>query len=85
MRGKRILILEDIVDTGATYRHLHQMLTEAGVKDIRIATMTLKPDAYKGELPVHYVGISIPNKFVIGRGLDYDGYGRNLPDIYQVV
>ena len=84
VRGKRILILEDIVDTGATYRHLHQMLTEAGAKDVRIATMTMKPDAYKGELPVHYVGINIPNKFVIGRGLDYDGYGRNLKDIYQV-
>ena len=84
IRGKRILILEDIVDTGATYRHLHQMLTEAGAKDVRIATMTMKPDAYKGELPVHYVGINIPDKFVIGRGLDYDGYGRNLPDIYQV-
>ena len=85
VRGKRILILEDIVDTGATYRHLHQMLTDAGAKDVRIATMTMKPDAYKGELPVHYVGINIPNKFVIGRGLDYDGYRRNLPDIYQVV
>ncbi len=84
IRGKRILILEDIVDTGATYIHLHKMLTEAGAKDVRIATMTMKPDAYKADLPVHYVGINIPNKFVIGRGLDYDGYGRNLPDIYQV-
>lgn len=85
IRGKRILILEDIVDTGRTYVHLHQMLTEAGAKDVRIATMTMKPDAYKADLPVHYVGFNIPNKFVIGRGLDYDGYGRNLPDIYQVV
>ena len=85
IRGKRILILEDIVDTGATYIHLHKMLTEAGAKDVRIATMTMKPDAYKADLPVHYVGINIPNKFVIGRGLDYDGYGRNLPDIYQVI
>ena len=84
VRGKRILILEDIVDTGATYLHLHQMLMDAGAKDVRIATLTMKPDAYKGELPVHYVGINIPNKFVVGRGLDYDGYGRNLPDIYQV-
>lgn len=85
IRGKRILILEDIVDTGRTYVHLHQMLTEAGAKDVRIATMTMKPDAYKADLPVHYVGFTIPNKFVVGRGLDYDGYGRNLPDIYQVV
>ena len=85
IRGKRILILEDIVDTGRTYVHLHQMLTEAGAKDVRIATMTMKPDAYQADLPVHYVGFNIPNKFVVGRGLDYDGYGRNLPDIYQVV
>lgn len=83
--GKRILILEDIVDTGQTYVHLYNMLMEAGAKDVRMATMTMKPDAYKADLPVHYVGLNIPNKFVIGRGLDYDGYGRNLPDIYQVV
>ena len=85
IRGKRILILEDIVDTGRTYVHLHKMLMDAGAKDVRIATMTMKPEAYKADLPVHYVGLSIPNKFVVGRGLDYDGYGRNLPDIYQVV
>lgn len=84
IRGKRILILEDIVDTGRTYVHLHKMLMDAGAKDVRIATMTMKPDAYKADLPVHYIGLSIPNKFVVGRGLDYDGYGRNLPDIYQV-
>ena len=85
VKGQRILILEDIVDTGRTYIHLHKMLTEAGAKDIRMATMTMKPDAYKADLPVHYVGLSIPNKFVVGRGLDYDGYGRNLNDIYQVL
>ncbi len=83
--GKRILILEDIVDTGQTYVHLYNMLMKAGAKDVRMATMTMKPDAYKADLPVHYVGINIPNKFVVGRGLDYDGYGRNLPDIYQVI
>ena len=83
--GKRIIILEDIVDTGQTYVHLYNMLKDAGAKDVRMATMTMKPDAYKADLPVHYVGINIPNKFVVGRGLDYDGYGRNLPDIYQVI
>lgn len=85
IRGKRIVILEDIVDTGQTYVHLYNMLKDAGAKDVRMATMTMKPDAYKADLPVHYVGINIPNKFVVGRGLDYDGYGRNLPDIYQVI
>ena len=85
VHGKRVIILEDIVDTGRTYLYLYKMLMEAGAKDVRMATMTMKPDAYKGDLPVHYVGLSIPNKFVVGRGLDYDGYGRNLNDIYQVV
>ncbi len=84
VKGKRVIILEDIVDTGRTYKHLHDMLKDAGAKDIRIATMTMKPEAYKGDLPIHYVGLNIPNKFVIGRGLDYDGYGRNLNDIYQL-
>ncbi len=84
VRGRRVLIVEDIVDTGRTYKYLWDMLQEAGVSDLRIATMTLKPDAYKLDLPVHYVGFSIPNKFVVGRGLDYDGYGRQLRDIYQL-
>ncbi len=84
VEGKRVLILEDIVDTGRTYAHIHKVLMDAGAKDVRMATMTMKPEAYKGDIPVHYVGMEIPNKFVVGRGLDYDGYGRNLKDIYQL-
>lgn len=84
LHGKRVLIIEDIIDTGHTYEHIMEMLQGQGIKDARIATMTYKPDAYKKELPIHYIGFSIPNKFVVGRGLDYDGYGRNLPDIYQL-
>jgi hypoxanthine-guanine phosphoribosyltransferase len=61
-----------------------ELLSEKGAKEIRIATLTMKPDAYKLDLPVHYVGIHIPDIFVVGRGLDYDGLGRNLPDIYQL-
>jgi len=79
------LIIEDIVDTGKTYQTLVDLLNEQGAKEIRIATLTMKPDAYKLDLPVHYVGITIPNKFVVGRGLDYDGLGRNLNDIYQLL
>ena len=84
LHGKRVIIVEDIIDTGRTYQHLVDMLKPMGLKDLRIATMTYKPDAYKLDLPIHYFGFSIPNKFVIGRGLDYDGYGRNLNDIYQL-
>lgn len=84
LRGKRVLVLEDIIDTGRTYGHIVEMLKDSGLKDLRIATMTYKPDAYKSDLPIHYIGFPISNKFVVGRGLDYDGYGRNLPDIYQL-
>ncbi len=84
VRGQRVLIVEDIVDTGKTYQHLYDMLTEAGAREVRIATMMHKPEAYQGNLPIHYVGFEIPNRFVVGRGLDYDGYGRNLTDIYQL-
>ena len=82
--GKRVLIIEDIVDTGKTYQTLVELLKEKGAGEIRIATLTMKPDAYKLDLPVHYIGIQIPDKFVVGRGLDYDGLGRNLNDIYQL-
>jgi hypoxanthine phosphoribosyltransferase len=71
------------VDTGKTYQTLVNLLNERGAKEIRIATLTMKPDAYKLDLPVHYVGINIPDKFVVGRGLDYNGLGRTLNDIYQ--
>lgn len=84
LKGQRVLIIEDIVDTGTTYKHLCKMLEPMGLKDLRIATMTCKPEKYKLDLPVHYVGFNIPNRFVVGRGLDYDGYGRNLPDLYQL-
>lgn len=84
LTGKRVLIIEDIIDTGQTYQHLVEMLKVYDIKDFRIATLTYKPDAYKGTLPIHYCGFEIPNKFVVGRGLDYDGYGRNLIDIYQL-
>ncbi len=82
--GKRVIIVEDIVDTGVTYEHMVALLKEAKAKDIAMATMAFKPTAYRKDIPVQYVGFSIPDKFVIGHGLDYDGWGRNLPDIYQL-
>lgn len=84
IEGKRVLIIEDIVDTGNTYIHLAALLKEKKAKDVRIATMTFKPDTYDKSLPVNYIGINIPSLFVVGRGLDYDGLGRNLVDIYQL-
>ncbi|MDR3046157.1 MAG: hypoxanthine phosphoribosyltransferase [Bacteroidales bacterium] len=81
---KRVIVLEDIIDTGNTYEHIIKMLEKENVKDIRIATLAFKPDAYKKNHPIQYIGFSIPNKFVVGYGLDYDGRGRNLRDIYQL-
>jgi len=84
LTNQRVLIIEDIIDTGNTYAYIMDMLKSQNVKDVKIATMTFKPDAYRQSLPVDFIGLSIPNKFVVGRGLDYDGLGRNLIDIYQV-
>ncbi len=80
--NRTVVIVEDIVDTGATLEKLHATLTKRGVKATKVATMLLKPDAYKKPIPVDYAGIEIPNDFVVGYGLDYDGQGRNLKDIY---
>ncbi|MCQ2263544.1 MAG: hypoxanthine phosphoribosyltransferase [Bacteroidales bacterium] len=85
LEGQRVLVIEDIIDTGTTYAYITKMLEEAHVKDVKIATLTFKPDSYKQPMPIDFVGISIPNKFILGRGMDYNGLGRNLRDIYQVV
>lgn len=85
LKGKRVVIIEDIVDTGHTYEHIIHLLENQEVKDIRIATMTFKPDAYSKPYPVHYPALTIPPKFIVGRGLDYEGLGRNYSDIYQIV
>jgi len=82
--GRDILILEDIVDTGTTLEYLLESLQDLGAKSIKVATLLHKPDAQeKGEKP-NFVGFKIPNKFVVGYGLDYEGMGRELKEIYQL-
>jgi len=82
--GRDILILEDIVDTGTTLEYLLESLQDLGAKSIKVATLLHKPDAQeKGEKP-NFVGFEIPNKFVVGYGLDYEGMGRELKEIYQL-
>ena len=83
--NKKIVIVEDIVDTGATLERIVNELVIRNVAEIKIATMLLKPTAYKSDTPINYVRFEIPNNFVIGYGLDYNGYGRNLPSIYTLV
>ncbi len=83
--GKDVIILEDIVDTGKTLHNFLPKLEHQQPKVLKIATLLHKPEATEYPLTLDYVGFNIPNKFVVGYGLDYDGLGRNLPEIYQLV
>jgi len=83
--NKKIIVAEDIVDTGSTLERIVNELVIRNVAEIRIATMLLKPSAYKKDIHINYVGFEIPNNFVVGYGLDYNGYGRNLPAVYTLV
>ena len=80
--GRTVVIIEDIVDTGITLEKLISVLTKKNVKQIKVATLLFKPDSYIKEYKIDYPGISIGNDFVVGYGLDYDGAGRNLKEIY---
>ncbi|MBA3680194.1 MAG: hypoxanthine phosphoribosyltransferase [Bacteroidetes bacterium] len=80
--GRSVVIVEDIVDTGITLEKLITVLKRKNVKQIKVATVLLKPDSYTKEFKIDYYGMKIPNDFVIGYGLDYDGLGRNLKEIY---
>lgn len=84
LEGRTVVIVEDIVDTGNTIEELKTILKDQKVKNLKIATLFFKPDAYKKDIKLDYVGIRIPDKFIVGFGLDYDGLGRNLQDIYQL-
>lgn len=81
---KHVIILEDIVDTGITIDKIFTLLRAHQPTSVKIATLLYKPDAFKGKNTPHYVGFTIPNKFVVGYGLDYNEKGRNLEAIYQL-
>lgn len=83
--GRTVVIVEDIVDTGLTMQRLIETLRAQHPKEIRIATLLLKPDKLKVDLDIRYVAMRIPNDFIVGYGLDYEGLGRNYRDIYSVV
>ena len=84
LAGKSVLIVEDIVDTGTSMAYLKDYLATLGPKRVSIATLLFKKEAFAFNYSLDYVGFEIPNKFVVGFGLDYDGEGRNYPDIYQL-
>ncbi len=85
IKGRHIVLLEDIVDTGITIANATEQLKKLEPKDVRVATMLFKPDAYVKDMKLDYIGLEIPNDFIVGYGLDYNGYGRNLRNIYTVV
>lgn len=83
--GRNVVVVEDIVDTGITMERILSSLRAKGANEIRVATFLQKPDALQRDIKIDYVCMKIPNDFIVGYGLDYDGYGRNLKDIYTVV
>jgi hypoxanthine phosphoribosyltransferase len=84
LTGRTVIIIEDIVDTGNTLVALKELFKQQNVKHFKVATLFFKPEALVNDIKIDYVGIRIPNKFIVGYGLDYDGLGRNLPEVYQL-
>jgi hypoxanthine phosphoribosyltransferase len=85
INNKTIVVVEDIVDTGNTLERIVDELIIRKAAEIRIAALLHKPEAYTKRIPLNYIGFEIPNNFVVGFGLDYDGFGRNLPSVYTLV
>jgi len=86
LNGKHVILVEDIVDTGFTLDHvMRQVRTTYKPASVAVASLLFKPQSYRKSIVVDYVGIEIPNDFVVGWGLDYNGYGRNYEDIYAIV
>lgn len=84
IRNRPIVLLEDIVDTGLTMRYVINRLYNEGAKDVRLATMLLKPDSLQCDLKPDYVAMEVSNTFIVGFGLDYDGLGRTSRNIYAL-
>ncbi|WP_435264194.1 adenylate kinase [Tenacibaculum sp. nBUS_03] len=84
LSGRTVIILEDVIDTGTTLQEIYEIFKTKNLKELKIATLFFKPDVYKKELPINYIGKSIDDAFIVGYGLDYKGYGRNLPAVYQL-
>ena len=80
--GRRVIIIEDIVDSGNTIVELKKILSDKGASESYVCTLLLKPEAYKKDVKIDYAAMEIPNDFIVGFGLDYDELGRNFKDIY---
>lgn len=85
IKGRDIIIIEDVIDSGFTINEFRKDLEKAGAASIRIAAMLFKPNAFKFNYKVDYIGLNIGDDFIVGYGLDYNEYGRNLKEIYKIV
>mgnify|MGYP003292737681 CR=1 FL=1 len=85
LTGRRVIVVEDIVDTGNTIVELQKILADAGASESKICTLLYKPEACRKDITIDYVAMEIPNDFIVGFGLDYDELGRNYKDIYTIV
>jgi len=86
LNGKHVILVDDIVDTGFTLAHImKQIKTNYKPASVAVASLLFKPQSYRKSIAIDYVGLEIPNDFVVGWGLDYNGYGRNLEDIYVII
>jgi len=85
LENRHVIVIEDIIDTGNTLDKLLPTLEAENPASLSLCTLLFKPEAFKASFDIQYVGKSIPPKFIVGYGLDYDGYGRNLADIYQLI
>ena len=85
IEGRDVIVLEDIVDTGITLEQILGQLKSFEPASVKVASLLFKPEAYQKDLTIDYIGMDIPNDFIVGYGLDYDGLGRNLADIYTLI
>lgn len=85
LEGRHIIVVEDIVDTGITMQKLLEDIREKKPLDVKVACFCFKVEAFQKNFKIDYLGMEIPNDFIVGYGLDYDGQGRNFPEIYRIV
>lgn len=85
IHDRAVVLVEDIVDTGNTFYAMMDDMEHRGAKSVEMATLFFKPEAYKKDRKIDYIAMEIPNAFIVGYGLDYDGLGRNLPEVYKIV
>jgi hypoxanthine phosphoribosyltransferase len=85
IEGRDVIIVEDVVDTGLTMKDTLALINAKNPSSVSICTLLFKPNKLQAKLDVKYVAMEIPDDFIVGYGLDYDGYGRNLRDIYKII